>query len=283
MTYTDFFRLADFPFQLTPDCRFFYDARPHCKAMAYLSYGLNKGEGFVVVTGEVGAGKTMLIEQLLSLLKDAEVLSARIVSTQVGADDILRLVAAGFGIDVEGASKAVVFRRTENFLCRDEVVGRRRFVIVDEAQCLPFSALEELRMLSNCSVGNRPAVQIFLIGQPEFRQMVSSDRLEALRQRVVASCHLAGLDEADTRAYIEHRLRMVGWRSDPSLTDDAFERIFETTAGIPRRINATCDRLLLFASIEEKHHLNARDVEDTVIDMKKDLMTPFVAVQGKAQ
>jgi putative secretion ATPase (PEP-CTERM system associated) len=281
--YTDFYGLAGFPFQLTPDCRFFFDSRPHRKAMAYLTYGLSKGEGFIVITGEIGAGKTTMIDYLMSSLEGKSIVTARVVTTQVQANDLLRMVGTAFGVTGGRSNKATLLGQIEDFLIANHRAHRRAFLVVDEVQSLASSSLEELRMLSNFSVGQRPLLQICLVGQPEFRRTLASERLEQLRQRIIASHHLVPLDTEETRGYIEHRLRRVGWTDDPRFTDDAFARIHEETRGIPRRINTLCDRLLLFGYLEEKRELGGGDVAEVIVDMREEVAPASVgAVVGHA-
>ncbi len=275
--YTDFYGLKSFPFQLTPDFRFFFDSRPHRKAMAYLSYGLSKGEGFIVITGEIGAGKTTLIDYLLSTLEGKNIATARIVTTQIQANDLLRMVASSFGITDAKASKAALLNQIETFLLANHRANKRSFLVIDEVQSLASSSLEELRMLSNFGIGQQPILQICLVGQPEFRKTLASDRLEQLRQRIIASHHLVPLDAEETRGYIEHRLRRVGWRADPVFTDGAFEKIFEASGGVPRKINVLCDRILLYGYLEERHELTGEDVSEVVIDMRQESLAPSPA------
>ena len=265
--YLDHYGLKDFPFQLTPDHRFFFDSRPHRKAMAYLTYGLSKGEGFIVVTGEVGAGKTTLMNYLLTSLSGQNIVTAKIVNTQVQADDLLRLTAAAFGIDRGDMNKGLLLRALEATLARHASAGRRGLLIVDEAQGLDYAPLEELRMLSNLQVGSRSILQICLLGQPEFRKTIVRPELDQLRQRVVASYHLGSLDTEDTQGYIQHRLLQAGWRGHPHFATDAAAAIHDHTGGIPRKINFLCDRLLLYGYLEDKDRLGAADVEIIVREM----------------
>jgi putative secretion ATPase (PEP-CTERM system associated) len=269
--YVEFYGLKGFPFQLTPDYRFFFGSRTHRKAMAYLTYGMSKGEGFVIFTGEVGAGKTTLIDQLLSSPHAENAVVAKISTTQLESDDLLRMVASAFGISIGGAGKADLLLQLEAFLLHTHRAGRRAIIIVDEAQSLRPSALEELRMLSNFGEGPEPVLQLFLVGQPEFRRLLMGGDFEQLRQRVIASYHLRPLDAADTRCYIEHRLAHVGWQSDPRFTDEAHEEIFDHTGGVPRKINRVCDRLLLFGFLEEKHEFLLADVKEVLNDLDEEL------------
>jgi general secretion pathway protein A len=266
--FTEFFKLTGPPFQLSPDHRFFFGSNTHQKALAYLNFGLLQGEGFIIVTGDVGAGKTTLVGHLLSQLDSSKYVAAKVVTTQLEADDTLRMVASAFGIQQEGLDKASLLRRFERFLIDNQNRGKRVLLLIDEAQNLPWRSLEELRMLSNFQINEKAALQFYLLGQPQFRQTLAHEQLEQLRQRVIASHHLAPMERDETRGYIEHRLTQVGWKNDPSFTKEAFDRIYEHTGGVPRKINTLCTRVLLFAALEERHAIHA----DTVNEVIKDLM-----------
>jgi putative secretion ATPase (PEP-CTERM system associated) len=265
--YAGHYNLSGRPFQLSPDPRFFYDSRSHQKAMAYLTFGLTEREGFIVITGEIGAGKTTLVRHLLSELNRDDYVSASVVTSQLEADDVLRMVASAFGLPFEGASKASLLRTIEAFLIDCHSRRKHVLLIVDEIQNMPISALEELRMLSNFQHDGQSLFQCFLLGQPEFRAIIASDALEQLRQRVIASCHLEPLDENEMREYIEHRLLRVGWAGDPSFDEDAFRLIYRYTDGVPRRINALCGRILLFGYLEDLHHIDGTVVSDVVDEL----------------
>ncbi len=275
--YTDFYRLSGFPFQLTPDHRFFFDSSPHRKAMAYLQYGLSKGEGFIVITGEIGTGKTTLIDHLLATLHGQKIATARIVTSQLEADDLVALAARGFGCTEIGGSKASLLADIEDRLTENRKGGLRSFLVIDEVQSLGGTALEELRMLSNFGLGPQPILQICLVGQPEFRTTLAGDRFEQLRQRIIASHHLYPLDVEETRGYVGHRLAHVGWQDDPRFEDGVFEAVHRDTGGVPRKINLLCDRLLLFGYLEEKHDLTVGDVEEVIIDMREEFLGPVGA------
>jgi general secretion pathway protein A len=269
--YAKFYRLAAPPFQLTPDARFFFESTVHRQAMAYLVYGLHHAEGFIVITGEVGAGKTILVENLLSTIDQANFIAAKIVTTQLAGDDLLHLVAGGFGIAKEGLPKGSLLQRISDFILAQHRSGKRMLLIVDEAQNLTFEALEELRMLSNIVVDRTMALQSFLLGQPQFRATLGSPRLEQLRQRVTAAYHLGPLNEAETKAYIEHRLRRADWKGDPQFADECFPLIYRHTGGVPRQINTLCSRLLLFGFLEELHTLKETAVEKVANDLREEL------------
>jgi general secretion pathway protein A len=281
--YEQFYHLSAIPFQLTPDSRFFFGSSGHSRAISHLVYGLAQQEGFIVITGEVGAGKTTLVEQLWSQLDRNSYVMARIVTTRVSGDDLLRLAVAGFGVpDDGGADKATLLRRFERLAQDQRAAGRRCLLVVDEVQNLPMAALEELRMLSNITVQGRASVQTILLGQPQFRATMANPDLEQLRQRILASYHLGPLSEAETRAYIEHRLKRVGWTGDPQWEDAAFTYLFRYTDGIPRRINTLCSRVLLYGAIEETHTITGPMVEMTANELSQDLGAGLAAPQPAA-
>src|ERR1700739_4457279 len=197
--YTEFYRLSARPFQLTPDARFFFESTGHRQAMAYLVYGLHHAEGFIIITGEVGAGKTILVDNLLSTIDQSNFVIAKIVTTQLAGDDLLHLVAGGFGIAKEGLTKGALLQRIHDFVLAQQRNNRRPLLIVDEAQNLSFEALEELRMLSNIVIDRTMALQSFLLGQPQFRLTLGSPRLEPLRQRGNAALYLGPVKEARGR------------------------------------------------------------------------------------
>src|SRR5215510_6323750 len=258
--YEAYFGLNGKPFQLNPDPSFFFGSRGHKRAFAYLEYGLYQSEGFIVITGDVGAGKTTIVRSLLEQLDSAKVVAAQLVSTQLDADDMLRSVGAAFGLPVKSVDKEVLLASLEAFLCQLALDKKRALLVVDEAQNLTPKAIEELRMLSNFQLGDQALLQSFLIGQPELRKMMQSPQMQQLRQRVIASYHLGPLDKAETQAYIEHRLHHVGWKDDPRFDPACFELIHSLSGGIPRRINTLCNRLMLAGFLGEKHALEVADV-----------------------
>jgi len=259
--YESFYGLSSKPFLLSPDPNFYFGSKQHSRARAYLEYGISCNEGFVIVTGEIGAGKTTIVRSLFEQLDRAKVVAAQLVSTQLDADDMLRAVATAFGLNVRTADKASLLSSLEAFLCQVAVDRKRALLVVDEAQNLTPRAVEELRMLSNFQLGEQALLQSFLIGQPELRTMLQSAHMEQLRQRVIASFHLGPLDKAETAAYIEHRLNHVGWKGDPQFDAACFELIHTLTDGIPRRINTLCNRLLLAGFLGERHLLGVADVQ----------------------
>jgi general secretion pathway protein A len=270
--YAEYYKLTVMPFQLTPDRQFFFGSREHSRALAHLTYGLAQEEGFIVITGEIGAGKTMLVEQLWSQLDEHKYGAVRILTTQVGGDDLLRMVAAGFGLSPSAGDKAATLQRLEQHFTEQQRSGKRCLVVIDEAQNLPVETLEELRMLSNVTIGGRAPFQGVLLGQPQFRRMLAGAELEQLRQRVLASYHLGPLGSAETRTYIEHRLKTAGWAGNPSFEAAAFDAVHRHTGGIPRRINTLCSRLLLFGALEEMRHITEAVVNEVAEELRQDLV-----------
>lgn len=268
--YEDFYNLSDKPFELSPDPDFFYGSRGHARAMAYLEYGVDQGEGFIVITGEVGAGKTTLVNNLFRALDGDRVVAAQLVSTRLNADDLLRAVCRAFGLNPKGP-KSDLLIALERYLRDCRGAGKRCLLIIDEAQNLTDMALEELRMLTNFQTEAGCLLQSFLVGQPEFRETLRSPALQQLRQRVIASYHLGPMDRDETQQYIEHRLQRVGWQNDPVLSDDAYDALHTYTGGVPRRINTVCDRLLLFAFLEERHRIDQQVVRTVTDELDRDL------------
>ena len=269
--YEDFYGLTGKPFQLNPDPAFFYGSRGHKRAFAYLQYGLYQSEGFIVITGEIGAGKTTIVRNLFEHLDRDRLVAAQLVSTQLDADDMLRAVAVAFGLPIKSMDKASLLASLEAFLCQVAIDRKRALLVVDEAQNLTPRAIEELRMLSNFQLGDQALLQSFLIGQPELRGMMQGPQMQQLRQRVIASYHLGPMDRAETQAYVEHRLSHVGWKGDPGFAPVALDLIHVASGGIPRRINTLCNRLLLAGFLGEKHAFEVVDVQAIVREIRDEL------------
>ena len=269
--YEDFYGLISKPFQLNPDPGFYFSSKQHRRARAYLEYGVMRCEGFIVITGEVGAGKTTVVRGLLEGLNSENIVAASLVSTQVDAEDTLKLVAAAFGIKAKGESKGDLLISLEAFFLSKALQGKRCLLIVDEAQNLQTKAIEELRMLSNFQSGKKALLQTFLIGQPEFRKILQSPEMLQLRQRVTATCHLGPLDQDETQEYIRHRLRCAGAKEKPELAVEIFETIYSYTDGIPRRINNLMDRVLLNGFLAEKIFIDLSLVDKIIEELNSEI------------
>ena len=272
--YESFYNLKAEPFRLSPDHRFCFSHKSYAKAKAYMQYAIHRAEGFVMVTGKPGTGKTTLVNDLVEGLATSKIVVATIVSTQLEADDLLRLVSCNFGLDIDAPNKAAVLQGLSVRLKRHYEEGTRALLIIDEAQDLSTSALEELRLLTNLQMNNQPLLQIFLVGQENLRDLVQKPSMEQVHQRLVAACHLQSLSEADTRAYIQHRLSRVGWKDDPSIDEAVYPLVFQFSKGVPRRINLICSRFLLLGSIEEKHRIKASDVRTVLGELQHEQLAP---------
>jgi len=280
--YESFYGLTSKPFQLNPDPSFYFASKQHQRAASYLEYGLHQNEGFIVVTGEVGAGKTTIVRGLLDKLDSSKVVAAQLVSTQLDADDTLRMVAGAFGVKTKGLSKSDVLLALEAFLVSVTQQGKRCLLIVDEAQNLTAQAVEELRMLSNFQFETQALLQSFLIGQPEFRSIMQSPHMQQLRQRVIAACHIGPMDQQETHGYINHRLKCAGFSGTPLFDDDAARQIFTATGGVPRRINLLCDRILLFGFLAGTKVFSLGDVEEVARELNEETQAPATPANAGA-
>ncbi|MEX8493959.1 XrtA/PEP-CTERM system-associated ATPase [Sphaerotilus sp.] len=270
--YESAFGFSGPPFQLNPDPAFYFNSRGHGRALAYLQYGVAQGEGFIVITGEIGAGKTTLVRMLLDGLDRQKVLPAQIVSTQLESGELLQSIITAFGIPSQNnTSKAHLIATLEAFLTALAAQGRHALLVVDEAQNLEPRAVEELRMLSNFQLGNHSLLQSFLVGQPELRRLLESPSMEQLRQRVTASCHLGPLSLEETQAYIEHRLRRVGWTQRPAFGAGAFESLYQWSGGVPRRLNRLANRVLLAAFLDGAEDISADLIQRTAGELRAEI------------
>ena len=276
--YEAFYGLSSKPFQLSPDPNFYFGSKQHRRAKAYLDYGVLRNDGFIVITGEIGAGKTTLLRGLLDSLNRSNVSIGNLVTTQLGAEDTLRMVGASFGVRIKDLPKSELLMSLEAFFVSQTSQGKRCLLIVDEAQNLTARAVEELRMLSNFQFGSQSLLQTFLVGQPEFRGILQSPEMEQFRQRVAATCHIGPLDEEETQRYIEHRLKCAGSTGKLTFDLDAFPAIFKASQGIPRRINSLCDRLLLLGYMANKFQLTLVDVQDVLRDIAQEAETPSKSI-----
>lgn len=269
--YEHFYGLSGRPFQLTPDPDFYFESATHRKALSYLGYGLAQGEGFIVITGEIGAGKSTLVAHLMGRINPAELTIAHVVTSALDGEELIHVVAQSFGLQVQGHDKATALGVIERFLQDEARAGRRCLLVVDECQNLDIEALEELRMLSNFQLGSHPLLQSLLLGQPEFRALVANHpELEQLRQRIIASHHLDALKQGELQAYVEHRMTQVGWQGNPALDAEFFAALYKATGGIPRRVNQVMNRMLLFGAVEERTEFTPDMLAAVIAEMAGD-------------
>lgn len=267
----DFYGLTGRPFQLTPDPDFWFESGTHRKALSYLGYGMSQGEGFIVITGEVGAGKSTLVAHLMQRIDPEQLTVGQVVTSKLDGEELVHVAAQSFGLDIAGHDKAAALGAIEAFLQEEARAGRRCLLVVDESQNLDITALEELRMLSNFQLGSHPLLQVLLLGQPEFRQVLASHAgLEQLRQRVIASHHLAAMQPAEIEGYVLHRLACVGWDGKPAFDGPLWNALHEATGGIPRKINQVMNRLLLLGAVEQRSEIDEPMLQAVLDEMEGD-------------
>ena len=269
--YESYYGFNEKPFQLSPDPRFFFATSHHQRALSYLQYGLDQGEGFIVITGPIGTGKTTIARNLMSTIGDDNIVAAQLVTTKLSPKELLELVAAEFKIPLKGQSKAEVLRSIETFLIQLNKQGKRALLLVDEAQNLPAETIEELRMLSNFQLDDKPLIQSFLLGQEELKDIIQAPNMEQFRQRIIASAHLKPLDENEVKNYINHRLQQAGCEKKSLFLDETFTLIHQKTLGVPRKINIFVDRLLLFGFLEELTQFAPDDINNVAQEMSIEL------------
>jgi general secretion pathway protein A len=268
--YESHFGITGPPFQLSPDPSFYFDSKGHHKALAEIRRGLAEKTGFIVVSGEVGAGKTTLVRTLLEEMDSSRFALGQILSTQLDADELLRAILIAFGVpaqDVAPAQYMAAVHRQVAALAKD---GWRAVLIVDEAQNLHPAAFHMLVELDQGAPAGR-ALKVFLVGQPELRALVASNELSGLRDRIGVSCHLGPLDAIETGRYIEHRLAKVGWTGTPQFEPGAFAEIHRWTHGIPRRVNLLCNRLMLSRFLSAEVKIGVATVATTARDLRAEI------------
>jgi putative secretion ATPase (PEP-CTERM system associated) len=267
--YESFFSLEHKPFELIPNPRFLYLSAAHRKALNYLTYGIRQQSGFILLTGEVGTGKTTLIRSLIkSQLTDVTL--SKIFNTKVESQQLIEMILEDFGVRPTGKDKPSLLRELNDFLIEQFARGRQCVLIIDEAQNLTREVLEEVRMLSNLENDQQKLLRIILVGQPELKELLASPELLQLRQRIQVSCHIPPLPEAETEDYITHRLEFAGNRNAATFDSGAFEAIHHYTRGVPRLINILCDYLLLDAFANETRSITADSVHEVAADLNFD-------------
>ncbi|MEJ2071650.1 MAG: AAA family ATPase [Syntrophobacterales bacterium] len=269
--YQEFYGLSERPFTLIPDPDFLYLSPQHKLARAYLEYGLTQHLGFIVLTGDVGTGKTTLIKSLLKAA-DRQKRIGVIYQTSFTAQDLLELLLREFGIKGHFTTRVARLAAFNQFLMNAYSRGEHVVLIVDEAQNLGPEALEELRLLSNLQTEKDPLLQVILVGQPALQERLRHPSLMQLAQRVSVQYHLTPLDKKETREYVVYRLARVG--GSGIFTDSALEKLYEYTKGVPRRLNTICDLALVAGFAEARHDIDAEFLETVMAAQGISLATP---------
>ena len=260
------------PFRLSPDHRFSYPHRTYDAARAYMTYAVAEGEGFVAVTGAPGTGKTTLVGALLAEVDSDRVKVANLLNEQLDNRGLVDRVNDAFGLPA--GNGVAPMPKLMRFLNQHRQAGGRAVLIVDEAHTLSAAALEELRLLSNLQNYDGLLLQVFLLGQEPLLDLIRSPKMEQLRQRLIAASHLEPLELDETIAYIEHRLRKVGWQNDPTFTEGSMNLIHKFSGGLPRRINLICHRLFLRGGLDQKHELKGEDALSVIVELHKEGLLP---------
>ncbi len=267
--YESYFNLATKPFELLPNPDFLYMSRAHRRAVMYLDYGICERAGFILLTGDIGTGKTTLIRNLLKKRDDRMIIS-RLFNTRVDTDQLMAMIADDFGLSPVGKDKVALLRDLNDFLVEQFALGRQPVLIIDEAQNLSAELLEEVRMLSNLETDSAKLLQIILVGQPELRGTLASPRLEQLRQRISVNCNLIPLNCDETLEYIHHRLEVAGNRDAVEFTPEALAVVHLYSKGIPRLINIICDFIMLSAFAEDTRYIAGEMVREIIGDLELD-------------
>ena len=265
----EFYGLTQAPFDLTPNPRFLFPSGKHREALNHLLYGIRERKGFVQLTGEVGAGKTTLCRALLEQL-DGHFSTAVILNPVLDGDELMKAIATEFGLPVKSMKldRLDTLALMSEFLLRQVELGKDAVLIVDEAQDLTEELLEQIRLLSNIETDDRKLLQIVLLGQPELRDRLNSHRLRQLRQRITVRYHLTPLTRFEVSQYIQHRLELAGAKSTPYFTRPALWRIYNYSHGIPRLVNAVCDKALLAGYVEHSDHITYRMVGRAIRELE---------------
>ncbi|MSM38738.1 MAG: AAA family ATPase [Geobacter sp.] len=267
--YEEYFKLNVKPFDLVPNPKFLFMSKSHKKALTYLDYGIRERVGFILLTGEVGSGKTTIIRDLIKK-HHGEVVISKVFNTRVNSEQLIAMINDDFGIPVSGKDKTMMLRDLNDFLVEQYARGNSPVLIIDEAQNLTQKLLEEIRMLSNLETDSSKLLQIILVGQPELRSTMKSPVLRQLRQRISINCHLQPLSRQEVEQYILYRLEVAGNREAVTFSPGAFDLIYSSSRGIPRIVNILCDFLLISAFAEETNTLDDEMVHEVIGELDVD-------------
>jgi len=267
--YLEYYGLRQAPFDITPNPRFLFHSRKHREAFNHLLYGIRERKGFVQLTGEVGAGKTTLCRALLEKL-DGHFSTALILNPVLNPEELMKAVATEFGLNVKGRDRLETIAAIGEFLLKQIENGKETVLIIDEAQNLTEDLLEQIRLISNIETDDRKLLQIVLLGQPELRDRLNSPHLKQLRQRITVRYHLAALSRFEAAQYVQHRLEVSGAKGVPFFTQPALWRVFNYSRGIPRLVNAVCDKALLAGYVEKSDRITYRMVGRAIRELEGD-------------
>ena len=268
--YLEFYGLKQAPFDLTPNPRLLFHSGKHREAINHLLYGIHERKGFVQLTGEIGAGKTTLCRALLEQL-DGKYSTALILNPVLNANELMKAIATEFGLEVRGHDRLETLAAISEFLLKQIGQGKETVLIIDEAQNLTEDLLEQVRLISNIETDDRKLLQIVLLGQPELRDRLNSPRLKQLRQRITVRYHLAPLTRFEAAQYIQHRLEISGAKGVPTFTQPALWRVFNYSRGIPRLVNAVCDKALLAGYVEKSERINYQMVGRAIRELEGEI------------
>jgi general secretion pathway protein A len=266
--YLDFFKLKEFPFRLTPDTEFLYMSNAHARAKAYMDYTVWNREGFVIITGDIGCGKTILIKQLLSELEDENFLVAKVFQTQLDEVEFLQAVLVEFGLNPFNAKKVELIDMLNSFLVENFSLSKQMVLIVDDAHNLSVKALEEIRMLSGLETHKEKVLHVILAGQPQLNDKLDSPELEQLVQRVRLRFHLKAMTQDEMAEYIAHRLRVAGTNRDDIFTPETMSIMYKYTGGVPRLINTLCDTALTVAYADSKPTVTLQVIKEAIDELQ---------------
>jgi general secretion pathway protein A len=270
--YLDYYGLTDPPFDITPNPRFLFYSAKHREAFNHLLYGIRERKGFVQLTGEVGAGKTTLCRAMLEQL-DGQYSTALILNPVMSADELMQAIAIEFGLDVHGMDRLDTIAAINNFLLWQVEQQKETVLIIDEAQDLTDDLLEQVRLLSNLETDDRKLLQIVLMGQPELRDRLNDHKLRQLRQRITVRYHLLPLNRYEVSHYIQHRLEVSGAKNGPHFTQPALWRVHRYSAGIPRLVNAVCDKAMLAGFVQQADRITYGMVGRAIRELEGNIHT----------